>query len=172
MILPKIRDKRFITIRRGGSLSDDDHRLLAVWAAQCAERVLHFFEDVRPTDDRPRRAVELTRSWVRGEITMPEARVAAFHSNAAAREVTGPAKLAAYSAGQAVAVAHVAAHYLGAAAYAIKAVRVANEKTNSPDIEGIEWKWQIEQLPLELRELVMEDQKNRNAICWNTFHAS
>ena len=52
MILPKVRDPRFITVRRGGSLADDDHRLLALWAADCAEHVLHHFEQARP-DGRP-----------------------------------------------------------------------------------------------------------------------
>ena len=68
MILPKVRDPRFITVRRGGTLEDDDHRLLAVWAADCAEHVLHYFEQARPEDDRPRRAIELGRAWARGEI--------------------------------------------------------------------------------------------------------
>ena len=65
MILPKIRDPRFITVRRGGTLEDDDHRLLAMWAADCAEHVLHLFERARPDDDRPRRAIELARAWAR-----------------------------------------------------------------------------------------------------------
>ena len=59
MILPKVRDPRFITVRRGGSLQDDDHHLLAVWAADCAQHVLHHFEQARPGDDRPRRAIDL-----------------------------------------------------------------------------------------------------------------
>ena len=58
MILPKIRDKRFITIRRGGILLDEDHHLLAIWAAQCAQHVLHYFEELRSNDDRPRHAIE------------------------------------------------------------------------------------------------------------------
>ena len=70
MILPKKRDPRFITIRRGGTLTDSDHQLLAVWAADCAQHVLHLFEEVRPHDDCPRQAIELVRAWVRGEITM------------------------------------------------------------------------------------------------------
>ena len=65
MILPKIRDPRFITVRRGGTLEDDDHRLLAMWAADCAEHVLHHFEQARPKDDRPRRAIDLGRAWAR-----------------------------------------------------------------------------------------------------------
>lgn len=44
MILPKVRDPRFVTIRRGGTLTDSDHHLLALWAASCAEYVLHLFE--------------------------------------------------------------------------------------------------------------------------------
>lgn len=89
VILPKIRDPRFITIRRGGSLRDDDHRLLAMWAADCAEHALHHFEQVRPTDDHPRRAIDLGRAWARGEIPWAEARTAAGHANAAARDLRG-----------------------------------------------------------------------------------
>ena len=126
MILPRIRDSRFITVRRGGTLQDDDHRLLAIWAADCAEHVLHHFEQARPKDDRPRRAIDLGRAWARGEITWWEARTAAGHAQAAARELSGAARHAAFAAGQAAAVGHVAAHELGAAAYAIKAERAAS----------------------------------------------
>src|SRR6266576_1911056 len=125
MILPKVRDPRFVTVRRGGTLRDADHHLLALWAADCAEHVLHHFERARPGDDRPRRALELGRAWARGEITMTQARAAGGHSNAAARELSGAARNAAYAAGQAGVVAHVAAHELGAAAYAIKAAQAA-----------------------------------------------
>jgi hypothetical protein len=72
VILPKIRDPRFITVRRGCSLQDEDHRLLAIWAADCAQHVLHHFEQARPKDDRPRRAIDLGRAWARGEITWGE----------------------------------------------------------------------------------------------------
>ena len=89
MILPKVRDPRFITVRRGGSLSDDDHHLLAVWAADCAEHVLHLFEQARPDDDRPRRAIEIGRAWARGEVTWWDARTAAGYANAAARDLRG-----------------------------------------------------------------------------------
>ena len=84
VILPKIRDPRFITVRRGGTLKDDGHRLLAMWAAACAEHVLHHFEQARPEDDRPRRAIDLgrARARARGEITWWEARTAGGHANA------------------------------------------------------------------------------------------
>src|SRR5687767_13707687 len=84
MILPKERDPRFITLRRGGTLTDADHRLLALWAAACAEHVLHFFEAAKPADARPRHAIELARAWVRGEVTMLQARAAGGWANAAA----------------------------------------------------------------------------------------
>src|SRR3954466_10527430 len=86
VILPKDRDPRFITIRRGGTLTDSDHRLLALWAAECAEHVLPLFESEQPADRRPRQAIEQTRAWARGEIKMSQARVAAGHANAAARD--------------------------------------------------------------------------------------
>jgi hypothetical protein len=74
MILPKVRDPRFVTVRRGGTLQDDDHRLFAVWAADCAQDVLHHFERARPGDDRPRRAIGMGRAWARAEITWTQAR--------------------------------------------------------------------------------------------------
>jgi len=85
VILPKDRDPRFITIRRGGTLTDSDHRLLALWAATCAEHVLHLFESAQPADQRPRQAIAQARAWVRGEITMTQARTAAGHAMGAAR---------------------------------------------------------------------------------------
>src|SRR5262247_3596218 len=92
MILPKVRDPRFVTIRRGGTLIDSDHQLLALWAASCAEHVLDFFELARPEDPRPRRAIEHARAWVRGEVKMTQARAAAGHAMAAARDLRGAAR--------------------------------------------------------------------------------
>jgi hypothetical protein len=169
MILPKVRDPRFITVRRGGTLSDADHRLLAVWAADCAEHMLDHFERARPGDDRPRRAIELGRVWARGEITMTQARTAAGHANAAARDLSGAARHAAYAAGQAAAVAHVAAHELGAAAYAIKAACAAAPKGEGESAGRLECRWQRDQLPEAIRELVFDDQRLRNDICWSVF---
>lgn len=169
VILPKDRDPRFITIRRGGTLTDSNHQLLAVWAAACAEHVLHLFEAVQPADPRPRQAIAQTRAWARGEITMSQSRAAGGHAMAAARTLIGAARHAAYAAGQAAVVAHVAAHELGAAAYAIKAARAAVPSGESESAGRLECRWQREQLPTAIRELVLEDQRLRNAICWSVF---
>jgi hypothetical protein len=169
MILPKKRDPRFITVRRGGTLQYSDHHLLATWAADCAQHVLHFFEEMQPNDDRPRRAIELARAWARGEITMSQSRAAGGHAMAAARELSGAARHAAFAAGQAAAVAHVAAHELGAAAYAIKAVRAAAPKGESEPAGRRECQWQHEQLPEAIHDLVLDDQRLRNDICWSVF---
>jgi hypothetical protein len=169
MILPKERDPRFITIRRGGTLTDPDHRLLALWAAACAEHVLHLFESLQPSDPRPRQAIEQTRAWARGEVRMSQARAAAGHANAAARALSGAARHAAYSAGQAAAVAHVAAHELGAAAYAIRAARAAAPGGEGERAGRRECRWQRGQLSAAICELVLDDQRLRNAICWSVF---
>jgi hypothetical protein len=147
VILSDVRDPRLVTIRRGGTLTDDDHALLALWAADCAEHVLHLFAAVRPDDQRPRRAIGSARAWARGEITMTRSR----------------------AAGQAAVVAHVAAHELGAAAYAIKAVRAA-ARVGEADEEGrAECAWQRDRLPAPIRELVLDDQRLRNDLCWSVF---
>ena len=169
MILPKDRDPRFITIRRGGTLTDSDHQLLALWAATCAEHVLHLFESAHPFDPRPGLAIAQARAWVRGEITMSQAREAAGMANAAARDLSGAARHAAHACAQAAAVAHVAAHELGAAAYAIKAARAAAPEGEGENSGRLECRWQREQLPDAIRELVLDDQRLRNDICWSAF---
>jgi hypothetical protein len=100
---------------------------------------------------------------------MSQARTAAGHAQAAARNLSGGARYAAYAAGQAAAVAHVAAHELGAAAYAIKAVRAAASTGEAESAGRRECQWQREQLPDEIRELVLDDQRLRNDICWSVF---
>jgi len=169
VILPKDRDPRLVTIRRGGSLTDSDHKLLALWAASCAEHVLDLFESAQPGDRRPRRAIELGRAWACGEVTMTEARTSAGHANAAARDLVGAPRHAAHAAGQAAAVAHVAAHELGAAAYAIKAARAAAPEGEDASAGRLECRWQRDQLPRAIRELVIDDQRLRNGICWLMF---
>jgi hypothetical protein len=166
MILPKVRDPRFVTIRRGGTLTDADHRLLALWAASCAEHVLGLFESVQPGDPRPRQAIEHARAWVRGEVKMMQARAAGGHAMGAARDLRGAARYAAYAGG---AVAHVAAHELGAAAYAIKAACAAAPEGLSEVAGRLECQWQRDQLPEAIRELVLDDQRLRNDICWSVF---
>jgi thymidine phosphorylase len=169
MILSKVRDPRLVTIRRGGTLTDSDHQLLALWAASCAEHVLHLFELARPEDPRPRQAIEHARAWARGEVKMTEARAAGGHAMGAARELRGAARHAAYAAGQAGVVAHVAAHDLGAAAYAIKAIRAAAPDGEAEAAGQLECRWQRDQLPEAIRELVLDDQQLRNSICWSVF---
>jgi thymidine phosphorylase len=169
MILPKVRDPRLVTIRRGGTLTDSNHQLLALWAASCAEHVLYLFESAQPEDARPRQAIEHARAWVRGGVRMTQARRAAGHAMGAARDLRGAARHAAYAAGQAGVVPHVAAHELGAAAYAIKAARAAAPEGEGDGAARIECQWQRDQLPDAIRALVLDDQRLRNDLCWSVF---
>src|SRR5215467_14534167 len=139
MILPKVRDPRFVTIRRDGTLTDSDHHLLALWAASCAEHVLDLFESAQHEDPRPHQAIEHARAWVCGEVNTTRARAAGGRAMGAARDLRGPARHAAYAAGQAGAVAHVAAHELGAAAYAIKAARAGAPEGESAGRRECRW---------------------------------
>lgn len=169
MILPTVRDPRLVTVRRGGTLTDADHHLLALWAASCAEHVLGRFEAQCPEDPRPRAAIEHARAWVRGEVGMMASRATGGHAMGAARPLRGAARYAAYAAGQAACVPHVAEHDLGAAAYAIKA-----EQAAAPTGQGEAWRrqecrWQRDQLPGAIRELVLADQQRRNDLCWSVF---
>lgn len=168
MILPAVRDPRLVTIRRGGTLTDEDHRALALWAAACAEHVLPLFEASRPDDTRPREAIAAARAWTRGELPMMRTRALGGHAMGAAQDLTGAPRFAAYAAGQAAVVAHVAEHDLGAAAYAIKAAMAAAPGSEEA-ARRAECRWQRDRLPARMRDLVLEDQQRRNAICWNVF---
>ena len=127
------------------ALDISDHRLLALWAVDCAERVLPFFEEAHPDDDRPRKALEAARAWVRGEVRVGEVRTAALAAHAAARAADGAdaARAAARAAGQAAGTAHVPGHAAAAATYASTAVACAAA------VE--ECAWQLARLPEHLR---------------------
>ena len=157
------RDPRLVAVHRGGLLDVARHRLLASWAADCAEHVLPLFTAKYPEDNRPRRAIETARAWSRGEATVGEAREAAFAAHAAVRSVSdAAAREVARAAGHAVATAHMADHELGAAAFAIKAVRLASPASDAMTAGERECRWQREQLPEAIRELVLSDEERRN----------
>ncbi len=151
-----MRDKRYIAIHRGGPLSLQNHQLLAQWAADCAEHVLPLFSKQFPKDPRPQQAIEIARAWSRGEATVGAARTASVNAHAAAREVdAGAARFVARAAGHAVATAHMADHAPGAAMYALKAVKAATNEQEADTAVSQEHQWQKEQLPEEIRELVL-----------------
>jgi hypothetical protein len=124
------------------SLSEADRRIVALWAADCAERVLVLFETEAPGDPRPREAIARTRAFARGELDVATEIRRRFTNGGAARDVRGPAAVAAArAAGQAAAVAHMGAHALGAAAYAAKAAGLA--APHRPGAVGQEIRWQL-----------------------------
>lgn len=141
--------------------SKQDQRSLATCAADCAERVLPFFEEAYPEDGRPRKAIEVCRIWVcTGVFKMSDIRGTSLAAHAAAREAkeNKAACFAARAAGQAAATAHVAQHAFGAACYALKAFAAANT-----DIDGIktvkEHSWQSRRLPKHLRQEFLDKVK-------------
>ncbi len=122
------------------TLSLAGRRVLALWAADCAERVLEAFEAAAPEDGRPREAIARTRAFARGELGVAEQIRRRFAGGGAAREVSAPAAVAAArAAGQAAAVAHMGAHALGAAAYAARAAGLAAPERPEAVREEIRW---------------------------------
>ena len=153
------RNPRFVRIGRGGLLEDGPHQSLALWAASCAERVLPLFQESYPSVLGPSQAVDATRIWARGGMTMMEARSFAYAAHAAAREVEGAAREVARACGHAVATAHMADHELGAAFYALRAIQLAFP--DQPEKVAAERAWQKEALTEDIRELVLDDMKQR-----------
>lgn len=132
------------------TLSEGDRRLVAAWAADCAERVVGLFEAEAPTDGRPRAAIARARAFARGELDTSGEIRRRFVGGVPAQELGSPAAAAAArSAGQAVAVCHMGAHALGAAAYAVEAVSRANP--GRPGVADDEARWQLAHMPAEVR---------------------
>jgi hypothetical protein len=132
------------------TLSEADRRIVASWAADCAERVLGLFETAAPRDSRPRDAIARTRAFARGELDVAEEIRHRFRGGAAAREVSVPAAVAAArAAGQAASIPHMGAHALGAAAYAAKAAGLA--APDRPDAVNDEIRWQLSQMSPPVR---------------------
>ena len=132
------------------TLSEADRRLVAAWAADCAERVLGLFEAEAPGDDRPRAAIARTRAFARGELNTGEEIRRRFVGGIAAGDVKAPAAVAAArAAGQAVAICHMGAHALGAAAYAVKAASLA--APDRPETPNAEIRWQLSHMSAQVR---------------------
>ncbi len=145
-----MRDKRFIAEHRGGPLKKEQHRQLIVWACACTENVLPLFGG--ESDKRLLNALRIGREWAKGNASVGEAMKASLGAHAAARESSNPVAVAvARSAGHAVATAHMADHSLGAALYALKAVKNSGKSTDQ------ERDWQNEQLPSEIKKLVLTE---------------
>jgi hypothetical protein len=138
-------------VRSPQTLSEADRRIVAGWAADCAERVLGLFEAEAPGDSRPRDAIARTRAFARGELGVAEEIRRRFIGGAAAtRNVTAPAAAAAArAAGQAASIPHMGAHALGAAAYAAKAAGLAGP--DRPETVGEEIRWQLDHMSPAVR---------------------
>jgi hypothetical protein len=149
-----MRDKRFIAEHRGGPLKKEQHYQLITWACDCAEHVVPLFGE--PIDDRLKNALLIARDWTQGNTSTGDAMKASLSAHAVARASKDLTAIAiARSVGQAVATAHMADHALGAAWYALKAVNLAGMSADT------ERRWQDNQLPPEIKDLVLTARQNR-----------
>ena len=150
----KMRDKRFVAEHRGGPLKKEQHYQLITWACDCAENVLHLFGEI--TDERLKNALHVAKEWKVGNASVGDAMKASVAAHAVARESSNPTSIAvARSVGHAVATAHMADHSSGAALYALKAVKNAGKSTDA------ERRWQDEQLPPEIKDLILTARKSK-----------
>ncbi len=153
--LTRARDERLVEL-----VKTTDHKKLAIWAIDCAERVMPYFEEKYPQDSRPRKAIETLREWIRtGIFSMAVIRKASLDAHAAARDVgeDNAARSAAHAAGQAVATAHVPTHSLGPAVYALQAIHRATAPADAEAAIDKEKEWQYQHL-LKIRK----SQSHRN----------
>jgi nucleotide-binding universal stress UspA family protein len=101
-------------------------------------------------DERLNNALKSAKAWEHEEISVGAARNAALEAIAVANENSNPISIAvARAVGHAVATAHMADHSLRAADYALKAVKISGQSVDE------ERKWQDEQLPADIKDLVL-----------------
>ena len=150
-----MRNKQFIAEHRGGPLKKEQHRQLIKWARTCSEHVLPLLSE--NMDERLIKALVVATEWEKGNTSVGEARKASVAAHAAARESSTLAAIAvARSVGHAAATAHMADHSTGAADYALRAVKYAGKSAEA------ERKWQDDQLPPEIMELVLSARSIRS----------
>lgn len=136
------------------TLSEDDRRLVAAWAADCAEHVLPVFLAEAPDDARPGVLIARARAFARAELHTAEGIRQRFSGGVGTADTLSPAaRAAARAAGQAAAVCHMGAHALGAAAYAVQAVRLANP--GRPGAGPAELGWQLAHASPEVRRALL-----------------
>ncbi|MDD5502959.1 MAG: hypothetical protein PHH26_05790 [Candidatus Thermoplasmatota archaeon] len=155
--MPGMRDKRFIAEHRGGHLKKEQQYQLIKWACGCAEHVLRLFGE--KIDARLVNALDVAKEWKQGKASVGDARKASVGAHAVAREYSNPVSIAvARAVGHAVATAHMADHSLGAAIYALKAVRSAGKPIDA------ERKWQNARLPPEIKALVLDARSKKEKL--------
>lgn len=149
-----MRDKRFVRDYRGGSLKVEQHQQLIQWAYDCSNHILYLFGE--NIDYRLINALNMAIKWKQGNVTVGECRKTSLGAIEVARKCSNPVQIAvARSVGHNVATAHMADHSLGAAWYALKAVKNAGKSVDK------ERKWQNKQLPLEIKEIIITGRKNK-----------
>ena len=150
-----MRDKRFVVEHRGGSLKKEQHYQLIQWACDCAEHVRHLCG--KEIDQRLTNAIDVAKAWKQGKASVDDARKASLGAIEVANESSDKTAIAvARAVGHAAATAHMADHSLGPSWYALKAVKSAGGSIDE------ERKWQDEQLPPEVRDLILTARKIRN----------
>lgn len=157
--LPRAAALRFIAATcEAGTIEDITHllgvvddpvalRILRLWAADCAERVLPVFEQHFPGDNRPRAAVEAARP---GTARAADAARAAYAAARAAYAATYAARAA--RAADAATYATYAADAATYAAYAADAADAAETRDQ-------ESAWQRQRLAHYLRELTRIEER-------------
>lgn len=149
-----MRDKRFVAVHRGGPLTKEHHNQLIRWAWNCSKHVIRLIP--LKIDTRLIHALDVAQEWERGNASVGDARKASLDAHAVANESSDPVITAvARSIGHAVATAHMADHSIGAAEYALKAVKISGKSVED------ERKWQDEQLTSDISELILTARKKK-----------
>ncbi|MFX1576044.1 MAG: putative immunity protein [Promethearchaeota archaeon] len=148
------KDERIVTLVKA-----TDQKTLAVWAIDCVERVLPYFEKEYPEDHRPRKAIETLKTWIKtGVFKMAVIRKASLDAHAAAREVgkDSAARSSARAAGQAVATAHIPTHAIGSTIYVLQAIYRATNAAHTYEAVANEREWQYQHLLRLKKEAALE----------------
>lgn len=142
-----MRDRRFVTLKRGGDLTPDEHRQMMLWACACIDHLVDTIgAELSPVLVETMHTAE---AWAAGRATTGDAMTAARNVHAYARTLDDPVQIyLARAVGHAVATAHMADHCIGPVVYGKKAVEAAGGDAQA------EQEWQLDLVPESIRPAI------------------
>ena len=152
-----MRDKKWVLEHRGGTLKKEQQKQLMKWAIGCVNHLLPLLDN--NINEKIINAINIGNNWIIENAKTGDAIKSSREILIYVRTLDNELEIViTRAAGHAVATAHMADHSMGTAKYCLDAIRIIGGSIEE------EVKWQIKNIPNELKELVLEGLINKNII--------
>ena len=157
-----------------------NHRVLILWALDCANQTLAHLEFLVPNENRPRQCLDTCRAWAEGRIKMKPAKETILSCHKAAKQLAEIPAALCHGIGQAGATVHVETHAIGLPMYELTALVLAQgnvcyEEKVADKIKYYEerlayWKARPEQKNGNWAPFLLKDKLNKEQLRWEKEH--